>query len=967
MKGLVYIFGLLFMLSFSLEAKAVWQLPIVNFDKGDYKGGTQNWAVARSHNDWLYFANNYGLLEFDGFNWNLYGIWNSSPVRSVTISDDRRIYVGGVGEFGFFDYNSEGELSYNSLAQGILSQVGNIGDIWDIKPCKGSIFLRTRENIVITSMQADEWKFLTFNGLVLACELVDDRLYVVSESGLYVCTLDGDVSLLSDISVLSKYNIRNIKHIGSHRFILSTHFNGLYIYEDGKVSPFHTDVDNYIRHNMLYTIAVSEDNIAIGTVSGGVVVVDKQGNSPMYINMQSGLQNNTVLCLMFDVSGDLWCGLDQGIDKVSVSSPFSYLYSRTASLGSGYAQAIHDNKLFIGTNRGLFVSPYPFDESLQTFSAQSIAGSMGQVWNLQMVSGELFCLHDKGLFRIDDKGLNVLDDTNGFWQIRLLPLNDKYAIVGSYAGLHLMRYEDGHMKLLWQIKNFSHSAKTFEIDSNNRIWIVTEKGIERITLNAAMTEASPEVILPHPGGTVYHNIVKLGESIVVSQGSKSYITNSHNNLSESVGALALLDGCDVFYSNIEEDAEGNIWYIVGDELKVCRFNSQSRKYADKSQLVANISGSIVYGFTHLMPLDNNEVMIGTTDGFIKCNNSLSDASQRAFQPKVFIRDMMVISDKADQHHYVINAMPLSETIEVPYNANSLRFTFGCSQCYEDTELYSYSLSNNGEHTFSPWTNDHTKDFTFLQPGDYEFKVLARTQNGIEAQPSVISFTILPPWYKTWWAYILWFVILVIIVLFFVFIIHKRNELTRRRLIEQNEIKMRQQEQLFAQQALQHDKEILQLQNEKIESELKSKSEELSNILLNNINRNELITKVRHDLKKITDDLNEKDVKSALKRISMMQSRLITDGEQKLNWERFEENFDIVNDKFLNRLQERYPWISDSEKRLCVYIRMGLLNKEMAPLMNITVRGVEMIRYRMRKKMELTRDDDLDALLKEIAG
>ena len=967
MNRLIVFIGIFCLLAVSHDVRAVWQVPTVNYDKSDYKAGTQNWAVAKSNREWLYFANNYGLLEFDGYNWQLYGIWNSSPVRSVVIADDGGIYVGGVGEFGCFRYDADGQLNYNSLSQKMFEQYGNIGDIWDIHPCKGNIFVRTRDELYIVSEPTGDILRLNLDGLLFASALIGEKLYVVSENGLLECSANGDFKVIRGTEFLGKYDVRNITHFADGQMLVSTHFNGLFLFDGLTLKPFKTEADDYIRKNMLYTMAVNDDNIAVGTVSGGVVVVDRQGGNPKYVTMHTGLQNNTVLSLMFDSANDLWCGLDQGIDRVSVSSPLSELYSKVASLGSGYAQAIHNGRLYLGTNRGLFYSRYPFDTPTQTFDAASVEGSIGQVWELQVVGNELFCMHDKGFFRIDDGRLTVVNDTDGFWQIRKLPLNDNYAVVGAYTGLYLMRREADGMKLLWRIKNFSQSAKTFEIDNNNRIWIVTDKGVERITLNGAMTEASPEVVLPHPGGTVYHNVSKLGERIVVSQGSQSYITNEHNNLSESVGALALLDGRDVFYSNITEDADGNIWYITDGKLKICRFDPTNKKYADKAELIWNMAEQMVYGFTHLMPTDNGEVVVGVVDGFVKANANKAKMASQTFRPKVFVRRMEGVTNTNVREMYVTNGIVLSKEIEIPFISNSVRFVYGCSQCYDNMEEYSCSLTSDGEELYSDWTVDHVKEYTFLNPGEYTFKVKSRTRLGIETEPYCLTFTILPPWYKTWWAYLLWSVVLTLIVVLMVLIQQRRNALTRRRLIEQNELKLRQQKQLYARQALEHDKEILQLQNEKIESELKSKSEELSNILLNNINRNELITKVRHDLMKITEDLNDKDVKSALKRISMMQSRLITDGEQRINWERFEENFDIVNDKYLKRLQERFPWISDSEKRLCVYIRMGLLNKEMAPLMNITVRGVEMIRYRMRKKMELPPETDLELFLKDLGA
>ena len=100
----------------SIGVFAAWQLPVYNYPFTAYNGGTQNWQICQQKNGWMYFANNYGLLEFDGNEWSLYGIWNSTVIRSVEIAPDGSIYVGGSNEFGRFTSNTFGSLSYEPLS-----------------------------------------------------------------------------------------------------------------------------------------------------------------------------------------------------------------------------------------------------------------------------------------------------------------------------------------------------------------------------------------------------------------------------------------------------------------------------------------------------------------------------------------------------------------------------------------------------------------------------------------------------------------------------------------------------------------------------------------------------------------------------------------------------------------------------------------------------------------------------------
>jgi DNA-binding CsgD family transcriptional regulator len=146
--------------------------------------------------------------------------------------------------------------------------------------------------------------------------------------------------------------------------------------------------------------------------------------------------------------------------------------------------------------------------------------------------------------------------------------------------------------------------------------------------------------------------------------------------------------------------------------------------------------------------------------------------------------------------------------------------------------------------------------------------------------------------------------------------------------------------------------ILQLENEKEQFDLRNKSQELSNMLLSEANRKEWNAEVLNEIHRIVDLLNTEHIAEAKIKIQQLQTRLARNGETTINWRRFEENFDIVNNQFITRLSELYPWMTKQERRLCVYIHIGLSSKEIAPLLNVSTRAVEMMRYRVRNKMNI---------------
>ena len=146
--------------------------------------------------------------------------------------------------------------------------------------------------------------------------------------------------------------------------------------------------------------------------------------------------------------------------------------------------------------------------------------------------------------------------------------------------------------------------------------------------------------------------------------------------------------------------------------------------------------------------------------------------------------------------------------------------------------------------------------------------------------------------------------------------------------------------------------ILQLENDKAQFSLRQKSQELSSMLLSENARKELTNDVLLDVRRCLDAINMKQYDDARSRMIALQNRLAKNADANVDWQRFEDNYDLVNDQFIQRLKQTFPWMNKQERRLAVYIRMGLTSKEIAPLLNISTRGVDMMRYRMREKMEL---------------
>ena len=76
------------------------------------------------------------------------------------------------------------------------------------------------------------------------------------------------------------------------------------------------------------------------------------------------------------------------------------------------------------------------------------------------------------------------------------------------------------------------------------------------------------------------------------------------------------------------------------------------------------------------------------------------------------------------------------------------------------------------------------------------------------------------------------------------------------------------------------------------------------------------------------------------------------------WTVFQENFDLIHENFFRKLKEQYPALTPTDLKLCTLLRLNYSSKEIAEMMNISIRGVEAARYRLRKKLLLSESDNL---------
>ncbi|HSV87625.1 MAG TPA: hypothetical protein VLH61_03195, partial [Bacteroidales bacterium] len=450
---------LLFLLApFSLFSQIKGKgLPfIVNHPHSSYNAGTQNWGVTQCESGFMYFANNDGILEFDGTAWRVFPVTNASVVRSVLAVGDT-IYAGAFEEIGFLAPGDDGQLHWNSLNALIPPQYANFDEVWRIFQHKGRIIFQSfsyifmlDNNIIRVIEPAGAFSFM---------HQVANRFFVVEQSGGLMELKNDSLWHVSSHPIFFRNEIMFMLPLPQQKLLIGTSNEGLFVLEGGAIRPWQSQVNTYLeRHKLFSGIVLNDGSLAFGTVRDGLYVTDLQGRLLQHLNRFKGIQNNTILTLFQDRRENLWLGLDNGIDLVEIGSPIS-IFNHIFNIGSVYASILHENRVYVGTNQGLFVAPINAMQNQPNLDVgfTLIDGTEGQVWGLQVIDNTLFCGHNNGSFVIEGNTAIQISDIRGFWSFLQNPFNPSEILAGTYTGLVLLSKKGNQWVFDSQVEGFRES------------------------------------------------------------------------------------------------------------------------------------------------------------------------------------------------------------------------------------------------------------------------------------------------------------------------------------------------------------------------------------------------------------------------------------------------------------------------------------------------------------------------------
>ena len=935
------------------QVKSIGIPEIRNYKRSDYKGGTQNWNIDQDINHNLYFANNDGLFMFDGNVWSKYELPNKSVVRSIKTHSSGKVFVGGYNEFGYFKPDSNGKLMYFSLSKFLKEKNNNSIDIiWKIHKLKNEIVFQSFNAAYI--FKNNRLEILKAPTRFQFSFLVNNTLYFQDINKGIVKYTNGSLTPISNSTILNNTEVWGMFPLENNKIIISTLDKGLFVYQNKKITPWETEANLFIKKNSgLGGVSMKNNHIVLNSVVDGVIICDRNGKIIQHINRKKGLQNNTSLTSFIDKNNNLWLGLDNGISFVNENSPFTF-FGSSYNLSTVYATIIHNNILYVATNQGVFYHRWsnPFKEE----DFQLINGSEGQAWNLQLINGTLFCAHNRGAFILNGNAIVKTLDNTGYWSFKSVPGNPNKIIASNYNGFSLLENVAGSWVFKNQIKGFSKSVGEFEV-SNANIWVKKDEYLYQLKFDATYSKFTAV--------KTHKELSNIDKGITSVQRIKNLISFQHNNHFYTYSEIKNTFEPNVFLTTlfqkipttntIVEDRAGNIWYVIKETLGILKKNNNGT-YTNTTTPFLNFTQYLVYNNLSINTLDSKNIFIGLTDGLVHYDSDqLNNINSK---PTVFIQNFTT----QEATIYNSSSTSLDKKITIPYASNFVKFRFS-SPTFENVENIKYSYKLNGfDEDWSNWSSGTIKEYTNLREGKYTMNVKVKNSFGIISEKASVTFTISPPWYRHFIAYIFYLIFIVATIRVIrdrIKIKIRKNKyyetIEQRRLYLEKEARIRQEQ-------FNLEKEIEKLKNDKLQLNLLTKDKELVTNSLQVVKKNKILNGIMQRLKDIDtsgfDETNkfqfEKLRKSILKEVNSDKS-----------WKDLEKHIKNVHFEFLKRLKEKHPTITPRELDLSTYLLMNMSTKEISEIMNISGGGVELARYRLRKKLELTKKESLTGYLMSI--
>jgi GAF domain-containing protein/CheY-like chemotaxis protein len=488
-----------------------------------------------------------------------------------------------------------------------------------------------------------------------------------------------------------------------------------------------------------------------------------QGKTLRLINRDVGLQDESVYAIFPDKNGAVWLGLDNGISRIETTSPFTQFTIQSGITTAVLSAARFEGKLYIGTSNGLL----RFNQETSRFeSVKSI--QTNQVFGLIEDEGKLLIPTD-GLFYIKDGKTHVIRPSyGGDLQVQstyLLKKTPGILLTGLAGGLAMFSKHPNTKSSPQSSAEWTYAGKiggitedTWSVIERNdgSVWLGGINGVIRLS-NFVDKDGVPvpdkariERFGPAQGlsGGAIHVFSIPGKELFVSNSGVFRYDESKNRFvpDNSFGPMGF--GNDPNEYNMTVDQRERVWINFGKETALATPQGNGTYRIEKTQFLP-FTDRVVF---KIYPEDNGIVWFATNEGLIRYDENRQKDYTQSF--KTLLRQIT-----AGETSLSTVAAPANHN-HLPFRNNTLRFEYAAPWFEKENRTKYQTWLEGFEPGWSGWDNNSYKEYTNLPDGNYKFHVRALNIYQKPSEEAIYNFIILPPLWRTWWAYLFYALLVV---------------------------------------------------------------------------------------------------------------------------------------------------------------------------------------------------------------
>jgi len=732
-----------------------------NYLPKDYKAHAQNFAVVQDKRGFMVFANTNGILVFDGAAWRTIRTKDFSIPRSIAVAPDGKIYVGTRGDMGVLIADDKGTLKYKSL-KSLIKSPPDFSDIHSIVPTENAVYFISDK--VIFRLQGNTLTYTKTTYEIGKSFVVGKSVYTqVADSGLMMID---DTKSLRQVPQTSffrlKTEITSMMPYEGNTILVATKNDGLFLMNPNSAEPmgFAEGLKEYFRVNRISSAArLSDGSYAIGTVRNGITVITHKGEHLTTVNRSHDLNNEVVNDIAADNQNGVWIALNEGIARIDVPSPFSRYGEANGLTGGVNDIAYWNGTYYTATLEGVF------KQQQQSFTRIKDSSAC---FALQATEHGVLAATTEGIYVIAAND-NVRSITSGYTlSLKRSTRHKDMMYCGLLDGILILRYMNGAWKPFAQSQSVNDECRSIIEDATGNVWVATSmRGILRYNSD----DIYAGIINGKRYGTneglrsVIGNHVSLIKGIArftstsepgikrFDNSSGKFIIDKELNPKDAAGKDSLL-----WLGAIIHAQDNSYWAADGDGKNIKRYTLTNNGLQPVLAVFSPISE---YPVSAIFAESAYSACFGIPDGLLFFEGRTKQQYNTPFSS--FLRQVTYGTDSLlyDGAYYSSSGIPsmaLHSSFAVPtlrYDRNTLTFEF-CAPVYnfEDRTVYRYRLEGF-DNVWSPWSTITKKEYTNLPDGYFVFRVESKNVYGVTSKLAEFPFIIAKPWFRTWWAYVLY--------------------------------------------------------------------------------------------------------------------------------------------------------------------------------------------------------------------